>query len=62
MTREHRAPRERPPRGPAAQDGTSTVEYGLLAAAVGGVLVAVGPALADAFLGLIDMITRGFSA
>jgi Flp pilus assembly pilin Flp len=45
----------------AAEDGVSTVEYGILAAAVGVGLVAVGPALAEAFLALLEMITGGFS-
>jgi Flp pilus assembly pilin Flp len=49
-----------PRRGPSAEDGASTVEYGLLAAAVGVGMVAVGPALAEAFLRLLGMITGGF--
>jgi Flp pilus assembly pilin Flp len=49
-----------PRRGLAAEEGASTVEYGLLAAAVGVGLVAIGPALAEAFLGLLEMITGGF--
>jgi Flp pilus assembly pilin Flp len=44
-----------------AEEGASSVEYGILAAAVGIVLVAAGPALADAFLELIRFITGGFS-
>jgi Flp pilus assembly pilin Flp len=50
-----------PRRALAAEDGASTVEYGLLAAAIGVGLVAVGPALAEAFLRLLEMITGGFS-
>ena len=44
-----------------AEEGASAVEYGVLAAGVGIVLVAAGPALAEAFLDLIRMITGGFS-
>ncbi len=44
-----------------AEEGASTVEYGILAAAVGLVLVATGPMLVDAFLGLLELITGGFS-
>jgi Flp pilus assembly pilin Flp len=43
------------------EDGASAVEYGILAAAVGIVLVAAGPALVEVFLELIRMITGGFS-
>jgi Flp pilus assembly pilin Flp len=39
----------------------SSVEYGILAAAVGVGLIALGPALAEAFLALLEMITGGFS-
>jgi Flp pilus assembly pilin Flp len=49
-----------PRRGLADEDGASTVEYGLLAAGIGIGLVAVGPALAEAFLRLLEMITGGF--
>ena len=44
------------------EEGATTVEYGLVAAAVGIVLVAAGPAVGRAFLDLIDLIARGFSA
>jgi Flp pilus assembly pilin Flp len=43
------------------EEGASAVEYGILAAGVGIVLVAAGPALAAAFLELISFITGGFS-
>lgn len=46
---------------PHAEEGASAVEYGVLAAGVGIVLLAAGPALADAFLELIRLITGGFS-
>jgi Flp pilus assembly pilin Flp len=45
----------------AAEDGVSSVEYGILTAAVGVGLIVVGPALAAAFLTLLEMITGGFS-
>ncbi len=43
------------------QAGATSVEYGVLAAAVGVVLVATGPVLADAFFGLLEVIVGGFS-
>lgn len=51
-----------PPRTRLADDdGATAVEYSILAAGIGIVLVAAGPAMADAFLGLIHLITGGFS-
>lgn len=44
-----------------AEEGVSAVEYGVLAAGVGIVLLAAGPALVDAFLDLVQLITGGFS-
>lgn len=44
----------------ADDEGASSVEYGILAAGVGIVLVATGPALADAFFGLLEFIVGGF--
>jgi Flp pilus assembly pilin Flp len=44
-----------------AEEGVSSVEYGILLAAFGVVLVAAGPLLADAFRDLITLITGGFS-
>lgn len=44
-----------------AEDGATSVEYGILVAAVGIALVASGPLLAEAFLDLLELITGGFS-
>ena len=43
----------------ADEEGATAVEYGILAAVVGVVLVATGPMLADAFRALLDLITGG---
>jgi Flp pilus assembly pilin Flp len=43
----------------AADEGATAVEYSILAAVVGVVLVAAGPLLVDAFLALLEMITGG---
>ena len=52
---------ERACRWIAAEEGATSVEYGILAAAVGITLVAAGPALADALFGLLEVIVGGFS-
>lgn len=41
------------------EDGATAVEYGLIAAGVGLAFVLAGPALADAFLSLLNAILDG---
>ena len=44
-----------------AEEGATSVEYGILAGAVGIALVAAGPMLAEAFVSLLELIVGGFS-